>query len=280
MTEGELLGDPRYLIGKKASGYVFTFTQGNGDQKLTTQQANHIPANAGDKAGIHNSNPCLKHINPHLFRHSIARYLKNTCSGRSESKGFSAEWIQKFLGHTSPKTTMDIYGTLSIGEMQEEVGKSYWNERNKEILMEFNPTTFLAIWGAIVSSIAIGWNFYRDLSDRGRLRVQCYIGKIIGGIGDSATDYLIYSVTNTGKRPIMVINIGGRRHRRVGPYSGLIMVSRNLPKMLLPGEYVTEWTEDLSFLNKDLLSLGAEDSLGNFWKCDKKSLRNLKHRNK
>lgn len=46
---------------------------------------------AGEKAGIQNLNPALKHINPHLFRHSIARYLRN--------KEFSAEWIQKFLGH-------------------------------------------------------------------------------------------------------------------------------------------------------------------------------------
>jgi len=35
------------------------------------------------------------------------------------SKGFSAEWIQNFLGHESYKTTMDMYGTLSIDEMQE-----------------------------------------------------------------------------------------------------------------------------------------------------------------
>jgi len=38
-------------------------------------------------------------------------------------KGFSAEWIQNFLGHASYKTTMDMYGTLSIDEMQQEVEK-------------------------------------------------------------------------------------------------------------------------------------------------------------
>ncbi|NIR52004.1 tyrosine-type recombinase/integrase [candidate division KSB1 bacterium] len=49
-------------------------------------------------------------MNPHLFRHSIAGYLK--------SKGFAAEWVQNFLGHTSFKTTMDMYGTIGIDEMQ------------------------------------------------------------------------------------------------------------------------------------------------------------------
>ena len=41
----------------------------------------------------------------------MARFLK--------SKRFSAEWVQNFLGHESYKTTMDMYGTLSIDEMQE-----------------------------------------------------------------------------------------------------------------------------------------------------------------
>jgi integrase len=66
----------------------------------------------GRRAGISNPNPILKHINPHIFRHSIARYLKN--------KGFLAEWIQNFVGDASYKTTMDMYGRLSIDEKQQE----------------------------------------------------------------------------------------------------------------------------------------------------------------
>lgn len=54
-----------------------------------------------------------KHVSPHLFRHSIARHLK--------SAGYLAEFIQKFLGHQSTKTTMDTYGTLSLGEMQQMI---------------------------------------------------------------------------------------------------------------------------------------------------------------
>ena len=36
-----------------------------------------------------------------------------------DAKGFSAEWIQNFLGHESYQMTMDMYGTISIDEMQE-----------------------------------------------------------------------------------------------------------------------------------------------------------------
>lgn len=78
---------------------------------MSLRMVNHIIEKTGDVAGIENPNPARAHLNPHLFRHSIARFLK--------SKGFTAEWIQNFLGHESYKTTMDMYGTISIDEMQE-----------------------------------------------------------------------------------------------------------------------------------------------------------------
>ena len=75
------------------------------------RQVNYITQRAGELADVKNPNPKLTHINPHIFRHSITRYLK--------SSGLGGEWAQKFLGHNSIKTTMDIYGTISIDEMQE-----------------------------------------------------------------------------------------------------------------------------------------------------------------
>jgi integrase len=72
-----------------------------------------LTAAAGCEASITHPYSNAKHISPHLFRHSIARHLK--------SAGYPAEFIQKFLGHQSIKTTMDTYGTLSLGEMQQIV---------------------------------------------------------------------------------------------------------------------------------------------------------------
>ncbi len=83
----------------------------NQNKPLSPRIVNHIVEQIGVRAGIDNPNPRLTHLNPHIFRHSIARWLK--------SRGFSAEWIQNFLGHQSYKTTMDMYGTISIDEMQE-----------------------------------------------------------------------------------------------------------------------------------------------------------------
>ena len=104
----EYLSDLLLLIGSRKTGPIFLSNRNRG---MAPRSVNHIVATLGAQAGIVNPTPRLTHLNPHLFRHSIARFLK--------SKRFSAEWIQNFLGHESYKTTMDMYGTLSIDEMQE-----------------------------------------------------------------------------------------------------------------------------------------------------------------
>lgn len=108
MIDDEYIGDVKHLIGARKEGPVFLSNQ---NKNLSLRAVNYIIEYTGKKAGVENPHPARKHLNPHLFRHSIARFLK--------SKGFSAEWIQNFLGHQSYKTTMDMYGTISIDEMQE-----------------------------------------------------------------------------------------------------------------------------------------------------------------
>ena len=104
----EYLSDLLLLIGSRKTGPIFLSNRHRG---MAPRSVNHLVATLGAQAGVANPNPRLSHLNPHLFRHSIARFLK--------SKRFSAEWIQNFLGHESYQTTMDMYGTLSIDEMQE-----------------------------------------------------------------------------------------------------------------------------------------------------------------
>ena len=108
IIDEEFLSDLVHHIGQRKEGPVFLSNQG---KALSPRMVNYIVEDTGERAGVDNPNPRLQHLNPHIFRHSIARWLK--------SKGFSAEWIQNFLGHQSYKTTMDMYGTISIDEMQE-----------------------------------------------------------------------------------------------------------------------------------------------------------------
>jgi integrase/recombinase XerD len=117
MIDDEYLGDLKHLIGHRTEGPVFLSNQ---DRAVSIRRINDIVETLGKKAGIENPNPRLRHLNPHIFRHSIARFLK--------SKGFSAEWIQNFLGHESYKTTMDMYGTISLDEMQEIAARKLGEE--------------------------------------------------------------------------------------------------------------------------------------------------------
>ena len=95
--------DLRFMLGNKKRDKVFHITR--------RESVNAICARAGKKAGITHPHPLKVNINPHLFRHSIARHLK--------SDGISWEFIQHLLGHESFKTTMDTYGTMGFDEMQQ-----------------------------------------------------------------------------------------------------------------------------------------------------------------
>ncbi len=38
-------------------------------------------------------------------------------------------------------------------------------------------TTFLAIWGAILSTVLAVWSIYKDIRDRGNIRVEAYLSE-------------------------------------------------------------------------------------------------------
>ncbi len=104
----------QYVLNNAQKGYLFPAVSSlNANGHITPTQINRIVAKAGRRAQLHNPIPELKNINPHILRHSCARILKD--------RGLSLEVVQKVLGHLSYKTTMDLYGTKSISEMDKEL---------------------------------------------------------------------------------------------------------------------------------------------------------------
>jgi len=140
--------------------------------------------------------------------------------------------------------------------------------------MDMNLTAFLAIWGAVLSTIGIVWNLYRDLSDRGRLRVTCYLANIVSEAGQAdPKDYLAWAVVNVGRRPIVVQHLGGINEEKrflIRPWN------TDLPKKLAPGESLTGYTPELSVLGKKLKHLTALDATGKYHKAPRKQVRALK----
>jgi integrase len=105
----ELASDLRLLLGRRATGPVFL---SNRRGPLTTRQVNYIVAEAGARAGVKNPNPSSAgRITCHLFRHTFARHWKQ--------RGGDIESLAQILGHASSSTTVDLYGTLSIDDVQE-----------------------------------------------------------------------------------------------------------------------------------------------------------------
>jgi integrase/recombinase XerD len=104
----------RYVLDNKTKGYLFpAISSLNNEGHISPIEINRIVAKAGHRAHLKNPIPALKNINPHILRHSCARILKD--------RGLSLEVVQKVLGHLSYKTTMDLYGTKSISEMDKEL---------------------------------------------------------------------------------------------------------------------------------------------------------------
>ena len=133
-------------------------------------------------------------------------------------------------------------------------------------------TTILAIWGAMLSSIAIGWNLYRDISQRGRLRVNCYLGKIVDEArGLDPKNYIVWNITNVGKEPSILTTIGGAFQD-----SHFLIKTRNqLPLTLKPGEYILEYSDGIEIFEKDLKYLWAIDSIGKYYKAPRKQMKIL-----
>ena len=102
-----VLEDTQTLIGQRTTGGIFLSRVG---QKLSCRQLNRIVAKTGKEARVNNPNPKHGNITCHLFRHSFARHWK-------DQQG-SIESLSRILGHTSVKTTWDLYGTESLEDIQ------------------------------------------------------------------------------------------------------------------------------------------------------------------
>ncbi len=109
-VDNDTLQDIKFYIGERKEGKLI---RSNKQDTISLKQINEICAKCGKAAGVRHPNPGKNEINPHLFRHSFARMMLE--------KGMRMEEVQKVLGHSSIKTTMDVYGTPGM----ESVQKSY-----------------------------------------------------------------------------------------------------------------------------------------------------------
>jgi hypothetical protein len=150
-------------------------------------------------------------------------------------------------------------------------------------------TIVLAVWGAALSTLLAVWNIYKDLHDRGSLRIEAYISE-----GDERNDdaegmdrkYEVEIIlTNVGRRPLIVSSIGFGTSRGVrlwiwrrlptsfrlrrsppdGFFEAILDVDGSLPHRLEPADFISLKRTNLRFLNHDDVALFALDSLGRYY---------------
>jgi len=109
----DTLQDIRFYVGDRKEGKLIV---SNKADTISLKQINEICAKCGKLAGVRHPNPGKKDVNPHLFRHSFTRIMLG--------RGMRMDELQQTLGHSSIRTTIDVYGTPSVDSVQESYKKA------------------------------------------------------------------------------------------------------------------------------------------------------------
>lgn len=106
-VDPDTLNDIRVYLVDRKDGYLI---HSNKSKSMSLKQINDVCAKLGKLAGVRHPNPEKKVINPHIFRHSFARFMLG--------KGMRMEEVQRVLGHSSIQTTIDVYGVPGMDSVQ------------------------------------------------------------------------------------------------------------------------------------------------------------------
>ncbi len=139
-------------------------------------------------------------------------------------------------------------------------------------------TNFLSVWGAVAATIAIMWNVYNSLQDKGKIKVEAMIGKLVPD--GTKKNYFVVILTNIGKRPILVKSITVEKKTSKEDQRRLFLITEGLPRMLKESEFHTELFHDIdSIVTPNMKMIYAEDSRNKKYKISKRNLKNiLKHK--
>ncbi len=91
-----------------------------------------------------------------------------------------------------------------------------------------------------------------------------------------AAPNFILTVTNTGRRPVLVLNRAIKSDKKKSGHDHFVYMPRSLPKMLKEGEFATEYTEDLSILDERTKQVFVWDTTGKKWRMSRRELSRLK----
>lgn len=139
-------------------------------------------------------------------------------------------------------------------------------------------TLFLAIWGAVVSTVALVWNIYRDVIDRPKLKVEASLRRLAVGNGiavmvapdlnleGAGRPQIAMTVTNLSKHAVTRQGWGGKYKTARNGKGSFAIMTRQLPKRLGQSETHTEFAEiNSTWTEGNIQETFAWDSSGKHW---------------
>jgi hypothetical protein len=155
--------------------------------------------------------------------------------------------------------------------------------------MTTSVTSLLATYAALLSSVGLGWNLYRDLHNRAKLNVSVSLRRISFStdgkmyavspkfpVEASAETFVVISVLNVGQRPVKVNGWGGKYVNPQDGKSAFVVVPQGMPKMLNEWENLDEMTDELHGSIDNIKYLCVRDASGREWKAKRTDLARLK----
>lgn len=155
----------------------------------------------------------------------------------------------------------------------------------------WNFTTFLAAWGAVISTGTALWTIRKDLRDKPDIRVRASLRCIgfrdgdhapymanpsinIEGLDDKL--YIVMSVTNVGRRKMRWKGWGGKYREQVNGKDGFLVSALHLPHTLDEQEHLDEWTLlDQHFVDGKVKRLYIWDVADRTWYVSRRNMRKL-----
>ena len=140
-----------------------------------------------------------------------------------------------------------------------------------------DPAVIISGLALVVSAFALGWNVYRDVILRARVRVHVAVVSLVtpGESTESVPRFIRIEATNHGPGPVEITNIGGkaaslrrRVRRQVQPFVLKLdfanPLSSTVPRRLDVGETATFLLpyDDKSVLGTDVTHIAVYDSFG------------------
>lgn len=181
-----------------------------------------------------------------------------------------------------------------MGQLHIHVAQTDKGAENVEHIMDASKigslTTFLAVWGAILSSITFGWTLFRDLRDKAKFHLNIKVRRIGVGAngmgfavspsmavnGASQELHLVVRVVNVGRRPMLWEGWGGKYFTPQLGKTGFFIVGENLPKMLAEHESHSETTVLEEGWIDNVKTLFVWNASGKHWKLSGRKMEQLR----